>query len=77
MLAADVVRLEASFAVRVDDVSSTITYVGEAPIRSPNTAPVWRIKKLETLGSVFSITWADGNMSFDNVWNDRASLSYL
>ena len=67
---------DTTYAIRVDDASSTVTYVGEASIRSPEAAPVWRIKKLETVGSVLSITWADGNMSFDNVWNDRATLSY-
>ena len=67
---------DTTYAIRVDDASSTVTYVGEASIRSSEAAPVWRIKKLETVGSVLSITWADGNMSFDNVWNDRATLSY-
>jgi hypothetical protein len=68
--------VDTTYSIRVDDASSTVTYVGEAPIKSPDAAPVWRIKKLETLGTVLSITWADGNQSFDNVWSDRLTLSY-
>lgn len=67
---------DTTYAIRVDDASSTVTYVGEASIRSPEAAPVWRIKKLETVGSVLSITYADGNQNFDNVWTNRAALTY-
>lgn len=63
-------------SLRVDDASSTITYVGEAPHSSNESDAVWRIKKLETVGTVLKVTWADGNSSFDNVWADRASLTY-
>lgn len=65
------------YSIRVDDVSTTVTYVGEASIGSSESAPVWRIKKLETVGTVFKIFWADGNMHFDNVWSNRTSLEYV
>lgn len=71
-----VTTFDTTYAIRVDDASSTITYVGEAPIGSAESSPVWRIKKLETVGSVFKVSWADGNMFFDNVWDNRASLTY-
>jgi hypothetical protein len=64
------------YTVRVDDASSTVTYVGEAATASSEAAPVWRIKKLNTSGTVLAISWADGNTYFDNVWADRASLGY-
>jgi len=76
MSVSSVVSLDTTYAIRVDDASSTVTYVGEAAIKSPEDAAVWRIKKLETLSTVLSITWADGNQMFDNVWNNRASLAY-
>lgn len=65
------------YTVLVDDNTTTVTYVGEAPSASLESSPVWRIKKLETIGTVLKITWADGNQFFDNVWNDRMGLSYL
>ena len=67
---------DTTYAIRVDDASSTVTYVGEASIRSPEAAPVWRIKKLETVGSVLSITCAFGNMWLDPGSTDGATLSY-
>jgi hypothetical protein len=64
-------------ALNLDDAGSSITYVGEAAPGSANSAAVWRIKRLdETVANDLTILWADGNSSFDNVWNDRASLSY-
>ena len=60
----------------IDDASSTVTYVGLADPGSATSAAVWQIKKLTTSGSVTTVTLADGNSNFDNVWDNRASLSY-
>jgi hypothetical protein len=62
--------------LRVDEASSTVTYIGEAAIGMSESSPFWKVKKLEQSGSVLKITWADGNEDFDNVWANRASLSY-
>lgn len=64
------------YSIRVDDASTTVTYVGEAPLNSAESAAVWRIKKLETIGNVFKVTWADGNQFFDNTWSGRTGLTY-
>jgi hypothetical protein len=37
---------------------------------------VWRIKRLLTTGTVLAVEFADGNPKYDNIWNDRASLTY-
>ena len=41
---------------------------------------IWCIKKttITTVGSVQTIVeqFADGNLEYDNVWNDRASLTF-
>lgn len=51
-----------------------IDYVGEASIGTATSAASWRIKKVDsTTGTV--ITWA-GSGVFDQVWDNRASLSY-
>jgi len=68
---------DTTYSIRVDDASSTVTYVGEAQTGSSESSAVWRIKRLTTSGSVLSIEWADGNMQFDNVWSDRTTLSYI
>lgn len=60
----------------VDDYSTpNIIYIGDAQIGSATSSAVWRIQKInKTTGTV--ITWADGNDSFDNVWDNRLSLIY-
>lgn len=67
---------EMELKVNVDDASSTVTYVGKAVVTALNSDASWMIKKLTTSGTVLTITYADGNDFFDNVWNDRASLTY-
>lgn len=64
------------YSIRVDDATSTVTYIGEAPLNASESSSVWRIKRLETIGNILSITYADGDQNFDNVWIDRASLTY-
>lgn len=62
-------------AVRIDEASSTVTYVGKAKPGGAVALAVWQIMKIdETSGLV--ITWADGDALFDNIWNDRAGLVY-
>ncbi len=63
-------------ALRLDSVVGGITYVGEASPSSAESAVVWRIKRLTETGPDIDILWADGNASFDNVWDDRVVLSY-
>jgi len=60
----------------VDVVSDSITYIGLAEAGSPSSSAVWKIKKIITTGQDIEIIWADGNTNFDNVWNDRESLTY-
>jgi hypothetical protein len=59
-----------------DEASTTVSYVGEAATASSSAASVWRIRKIETLPTV-SVKYADGNTHFDNVWDNRASLTYI
>lgn len=63
------------YAVRLDEASATVTYVGEAVPDTPAASALWRIKKLDSTSGLV-MTWADGDSNFDNIWNNRASLSY-
>ncbi len=62
-------------ATRLDEASATVTYVGKAPAGTADATAGWKIFKMDTTSGL-SITWADGNGNYDNVWNNRASLSY-
>lgn len=61
---------------RIDVASATVTYIGEAVVGTLGSASTWRIQRVTVSGAVTSIEWADGNANADNVWDDRASLSY-
>jgi hypothetical protein len=63
--------------IRIDEASTTVTYIGEAAISIAESVAFWKIKKLEQVGSVLKITWADGNEQYDNVWENRAGYTYV
>lgn len=65
-----------ALASRIDEASATVTYIGKADIGSLNASAVWRISRLTVSGTVTTIEYADGDSAYDNVWDDRASLSY-
>lgn len=59
----------------IDDASATVSYIGEAAVSSSPAAAVWRIRKIDSTSGT-SILYADGNTFFDNIWNNRAALTY-
>ena len=67
----------ATFAKRYDQADSTTAYLGDAAVASAEGSAVWRIQKLVFgVDGDVTITWADGDTSFDNIWTNRASLTY-
>ena len=59
-----------------DTASATVTYDGTAKHKNASTATaVWRIFKItyDANGNLLSITWADGNELYDNIWDNRAT----
>lgn len=65
--------------VNIETVGLT-TYVGMTVKSTPATATsaaLWAIKRIVYDGtSRFTQTWADGDLNFDNIWDNRAILSY-
>ncbi len=61
------------FALRFATVGS-IDYVGEAAIGTLTSAASWRIKRIDSTTGII-ILWA-GTGVFDQIWDNRASLSY-
>lgn len=55
---------------------NTTTYAGFALAGANPAQPVWRIQRITETATTTLIEYADGNENMDNVWNDRASLSY-
>jgi hypothetical protein len=61
-------------SIRIDN-TGTYQYFGYAPIASDESGSVWKISRL-TSANPQALLWADGNSNYDNVWANRASLSY-
>ena len=60
-----------------EQVSSVLAYVWIRPAGTLDSTASSQVKKLvfNAAGDV-TTTCADGNLNFDNVWADRASLTY-
>ena len=67
-----VVIVTDTLSILFDKVGTT-TYFGWAVPGTSESAAAWRI--LRTIKDT-SALWADGDKNFDNVWTNRASLSY-
>jgi hypothetical protein len=63
-----------SSGLRVDQASSTIIYLGEGLFGALTSEAKWKIKKID-LSSGVAITSA--SESFDQIWDNRASLTYV
>lgn len=63
-------------ARRIDEVDASTQYVGLAPIGTTDSEDKWQIKRILKTGTVTAIEYADGDDKFDNVWDNRLSLSY-
>lgn len=67
---------ETAYISYIDDVSSSVAYYGKALPGTTTSSASWQIMKKTVSGTLTTYLYADGNASFDNVWNNRASLSY-
>jgi len=55
--------------------NANISYVGKAIIGTNTGSALWQIQEInETVGTI--ILWADGDSTFDNIWDNRESLTY-
>jgi hypothetical protein len=62
---------------KIDELATTLVYVGYAQVSgAPAGSAVWKIKKIEKVGTVWEIKYADGDELYDNIWNNRYSLNY-
>ena len=61
------------FTLRLASVGD-VDYVGEASIGTATSAASWRVKKVDSTTGII-IQWA-GTGVFDQIWDNRASLSY-
>lgn len=65
---------EDASGLRVDQASSTVIYLGEGLFGALTSEAKWKIKKIDLSNGVV-ITSASQN--FDQIWDNRASLTYV
>ncbi len=76
--------VEYSTRIEEDTVVANTYYVGNARPRTAASAAAWRIQKIVLTGAGSSAAgdtsvtafWANGDDRFDNIWDNRQSLSY-
>lgn len=71
---AGLARMTGETTLRWDTSGGSVIYVGQATPGASNADASWQIIKFDT--SAGSGKYADGNTNFDNVWDNRASLTY-
>lgn len=71
-----VITLSGAQAIRIDEASATVTYVGKSVTGAAEGSAVWQIQRLTESGADLTVEWADGDDGFDNIWTSRAGLSY-
>lgn len=65
------------YAKRIDWISDSVLYKGEAAVGSLESAAAWRIQRI-TLAADDDVTvvWADGVSDFTKIWDNRAGYTY-
>lgn len=59
------------------DTEGDLTYVGSADPGASEAAAVWQIQRLDSsVADDLTVLWADGDAQFNNIWANRAGLSY-
>lgn len=60
----------------IDEASGNLTYIGFAKLGTATSTAAWQILRIQKTGSTTLIQYADGDTRYNNVWDDRASLTY-
>lgn len=71
--------LEATVNKIIDEVDATgnTVYIGYPVDENTTVAQAkWRILKISKVDYVTTFALADGNENYDNIWDNRASLTY-
>ena len=76
LTSSDVTFITDNYTQNIDEPDASTLYTGLAVIGTSEATNAWQIKKLTVTGTVTKIAWADGNDDFDNIWNNRAALTY-
>lgn len=71
------ISVQRDVQIKVDVVSFDLQYVGEAPVGAGTNENKWKIKRIQTVGNIVSIQFAQGSLDFINKWDDRTIYTYI
>lgn len=78
MITQDIEDAESGISIVDTTTTAGVTYFGRAHSGTSRGAAIWQVRKLfSNADGDDEIAWADGDVEFDNVWADRASLNYV
>ncbi|HBF89378.1 MAG TPA: hypothetical protein DDX39_12120 [Bacteroidales bacterium] len=60
-----------------DNTTANTVYKGFSNPGANQSEAVWAILKISNQKGLVSYKWADGDMHFDNIWNERTKLNYI
>lgn len=69
----------AGYTIALDyDADNNLIYLGKAAKGTSKSSAGWSIANLvyDVNSNLIDIQWAGGNPRFDNIWDDRVSLTY-
>ena len=65
-----------NYLVKIDMVDANTTYIGKAEHGTATSQAKWQILKVLVSGTVTTFSYAGGDDTFNNIWDNRTSLSY-
>ena len=62
----------------IEDIAgATYDYFGTASPGSLTSNPVWRIMRVNKVSGSFETAYPDGRADFNQIWDNRTTLTYL
>lgn len=65
-----------NFTTKIDSADAATTYIGKALLGTVTSDNKWQIKKISVDENVTTISFANGDDDFNQIWDNRASLTY-
>lgn len=73
----EIVLARPEVPTRIDEVSDSLFYLGWAELDTLESETLWKIRRIQQVGTVWEQKYVNGNEFYRYVWNDRASYAYL
>lgn len=62
-------------ALQIDETGTT-TYIGRAKIGTAGSVAAWQIRRIVSSGTIDSFQYANGSRRYNQIWDNRSSLTY-